>query len=394
MSEPNFYLLLFLILISGKIFAELAERLGQPAVLGELCAGIILGPSLLHYIPCHENETGFYMIRDIARLGICVLLFRIGLETSFTRMAKVGLVSITTAAVGVICPFLLAFVFCQLFKLALITTLFIGTTLAATSVGLTARVFSDLKKLDTKESQIILGAAIIDDVIGLIILSIVSGISVSGFISFVAIEKTMLFITGFFILAFLLSWFIKPFFNLLDKAKTKGAIITISFCFLLIMAYYANSVGMATISGAFLAGMLLTRTKQLELIDEKTKPLVEILTPIFFVVVGASVDLRALNPFNSENRDALVLSVILIPIAIVGKFVSGFSVWKKEISKAVVGVGMIPRGEVALVCAQVGLSASILTQRTFSALVVTIIVTALVTPPILRLVIKKQYQEM
>lgn len=389
MSESNFYFLLFLILISGKILAELAERLGQPAVLGELCAGIVLGPSLFNCIPCHENVPGFYMIRDIARLGICVLLFRIGLETSFTKMAKAGLVSITTAAVGVMCPFLLAFVFCQLFKLTLITTLFIGTTLAATSVGLTARILSDLKKLDTKESQIILGAAVIDDVIGLIVLSIVSGISVSGSISFIAIEKTILFITGFFILAFLLSGFVKPLFNLLDKAKTRGAIITISFCFLLIMAYYANYIGMATISGAFLAGMLLTRTKQLELIDEKTKPLVEILTPIFFVVVGASVDLRVLNPFNPENRDTLILCTLLIPIAIVGKFVSGFSVWKKGISKAMIGVGMIPRGEVALVCAQVGLSSSMLTQKTFSALVVTIILTALVTPPLLKVTIKK-----
>ncbi|MDO8142804.1 MAG: cation:proton antiporter [Candidatus Brocadiales bacterium] len=146
---------------------------------------------------------------------------------------------------------------------------------------------------------------------------------------------------------------------------------------------------MATISGAFLAGMLLTRTKQLELIDEKTKPLVEILTPIFFVVVGASVDLRVLNPFNPENRDTLILCTLLIPIAIVGKFVSGFSVWKKGISKAMVGVGMIPRGEVALVCAQVGLSSSMLTQNTFSALVVTIIATALVTPPLLKVTIKK-----
>ncbi|MBI2471409.1 MAG: cation:proton antiporter [Planctomycetes bacterium] len=389
MSESNFYFLLFLILISGKVLAELAERLGLPAVLGELCAGIMLGPSLFNCIPYHENETGFYMIRDVARLGICVLLFRIGLETSFAKMAKVGLISIVTATVGVICPFMLSFVFCQLFGLTLSTTLFIGTTLTATSVGLTARVFSDLKRLDTKESQIILGAAIIDDVIGLIVLSVVSGISVSGSISFIAIEKTILFITGFFIFSFLLSGFVKPLFNLLDKAKTRGVVITISFCFLLIMAYYANYIGMATISGAFLAGMLLTRTKQLELIDEKTKPLVEILTPIFFVVVGASVNLRILNPFNPENRDTLVLCAFLIPIAIVGKFVSGFSVWKKGINKAMVGVGMIPRGEVALVCAQVGLSSSVLTQKTFSALVVTIIATALVAPPIIKFTIKK-----
>lgn len=387
MPEPNFYFIFFLLLISGKVLAELAERLGQPSVLGEICAGILMGPSLLSCVPCHEYMPGFYKVRDIAHLGICALLFQIGLESSFAKMVKVGSISFVVAALGVICPFILVFVFCQIFKLTSITALFIGATLTATSVGLTARVLSDLKRLDTGESQIILNAAIIDDVLGLIILSIVTSIGVSGIVSFVSAEKKLLVIAVFFILVILAgSLLVRPLFKLVAKAKAKGTIITIAFCFLLIIAYYANQVGIAAISGAFLAGMLLTRTNQLDLIKEKSKPLVEILTPVFFVVVGTSVDLKTLNPFNPENKDALLLCAVLIPIAIVSKFVSGFSVWKKGISKMFIGAGMIPRGEVGLVCAQLGLSSAILTQKTFTALVITIMVTTLVTPPILKLI--------
>lgn len=390
MSEPNFYFILFLLLISGKVFAELAERLGQSSVLGELFAGIILGPSLLSCVPCNESMPGFSIVQNIAHLGICVLLFQIGLESSFSKMVKVGTVSFIVATTGVLCPFLLAFIFSQALQLSTPTALFIAATLTATSVGLTVRVLSDLKRHETEESQIILSAAIIDDVFGLMILSIVSGIATSGIVSFVSIEKKMFAIVGFFILVLLAgSLFIRPFFNFLaEEKKTKGAIISIAFCFLLIMAYYADHVGMAAISGAFLAGMLLTKTNQLDLIKEKTKPLVEILTPLFFVVVGTSVDLKMLNPFNPANRDVLFLCLFLIPIAIAGKFASGFSIWKKGINKTMVGVGMIPRGEVGLVCAQVGLSTSILTQKTFTALIITIIATTLVTPPMLKLIIK------
>ena len=393
MSEPNFYFIFFLLLISGKVLAELAERLGQPAVLGEICAGILLGPSLLSCVPCHEYMPGFYRVRDIAHLGICALLFQIGLESSFTKMAKVGPTSFVVAVAGVACPFILAFIFCWLFKMTTIAALFIGATLTSTNVGFSARVLSDLKRLDTEESQIILSAAIIDDVIGLIILSIVSGIGAAGIVSFVSIEKSLLVIIGFFILVLLTgSLLVKPLFNLVARAKTEGTIITIAFCFLLFIAYYANYVGIAAMSGAFLAGILLTRTNQLDLIKEKTKPLVEILTPVFFVVAGTSVDLKILNPFNPENKDAFILCAFLIPIAVIGKFVSGFSIWKKGISKTFVGVGMIPRGVVGLICAQVGLSTAILTQKTFTALVITIMVTILITPPMLKRIIKNTIQ--
>lgn len=220
MPEPNFYFIFFLLLISGKVLAELAERLGQPSVLGEICAGILMGPSLLSCVPCHEYMPGFYKVRDIAHLGICALLFQIGLESSFAKMVKVGSISFVVAALGVICPFILVFVFCQIFKLTSITALFIGATLTATSVGLTARVLSDLKRLDTGESQIILNAAIIDDVLGLIILSIVTSIGVSGIVSFVSAEKKLLVIAVFFILVILAgSLLVRPLFKLVAKAK-------------------------------------------------------------------------------------------------------------------------------------------------------------------------------
>ncbi|MEK6224113.1 MAG: cation:proton antiporter, partial [Thermodesulfobacteriales bacterium] len=385
LSIEQFFIALALILIFSKIFGELAERIKQPSVLGELVAGVILGGSVLAVVPSVSGMAGYDTFHLLAEVGVAILLFEIGLETDLKDLIKVGPTSTIVAIVGVVVPFALGFASIIAFEkygllggidpsLNILIAITAGATLTATSVGITARVLSDMNRLQSGEAKIILGAAVIDDILGLIILGVVTGLieaSASGDgagISTLSVGIIFVKAFGFLIVAIVVGNLIsKKLFNLVEMMKVRGVLLLSALSFAFIFAFLASLVGLAPIVGAFAAGLVLANTHQFKSIERNLKPVSDFFTPIFFIMVGAAVDVSVFNPFVSKNIPILLIALILFVVAVIGKFVSGFAVFKKGISKSVVGVGMIPRGEVGLIFAQVGLTYGIFTSELFSA---------------------------
>jgi len=379
-------------LVAGKFSAELAERLGQPAVLGELVAGIVLGSSVLGVIPTGPDDPLRPVIALLAEIGVVVLLFEIGLETDLKAIARVGAPATAVALVGVAVPFLLGFLYwvSPLHGPAPAPTdatvaIFIGATLTATSVGITARVLSDLKCMDSTEARLILGAAVIDDVLGLVILGVVSGLAAGAAVSAVGVVWTLAVAVGFLVAAVALGAALAPrIFGLVNRMRVRGVLLVSAFAFLLLLAALAARAGSALIIGAFAAGIILSGTNQFEIIEKGMKPVADIFTPLFFLSIGAAVNVRAWNPLNPENHGTLAVGGALFVIAVLGKLVSGWAVPWRRFNRWAVGIGMAPRGEVGLIFAQIGLTAGILSGRLFSAILLMVIGTTLVAPPLLK----------
>jgi len=407
LSIEQFFIALALILIFSKIFGELAERIKQPSVLGELVAGVILGGSVLAVVPSVSGMAGYDTFHLLAEVGVAILLFEIGLETDLKDLIKVGLTSTIVAIVGVVVPFALGFASIIAFEkygllggidpsLNILIAITAGATLTATSVGITARVLSDMNRLQSGEAKIILGAAVIDDILGLIILGVVTGLieaTASGDgagISTLSVGIIFVKAFGFLIVAIVVGNLIsKKLFNLVEMMKVRGVLLLSALSFAFIFAFLASLVGLAPIVGAFAAGLVLANTHQFKSIERNLKPVSDFFTPIFFIMVGAAVDVSVFNPFVSKNIPILLIALILFIVAVIGKFVSGFAVFKKGISKSVVGVGMIPRGEVGLIFAQVGLTYGIFTSELFSAVTVMVMLTTFIAPPLLKILFAK-----
>lgn len=403
MSIEQFFIALALILIFSKVFGELAERIKQPSVLGELVAGIILGGSVLAIVPSVAGMAGYNTFHLLAEVGVAILLFEIGLETDLKDLIKVGFTSMLVAIVGVIVPFALGFASILVFEkygmlgnvdpnFTILIAITAGATLTATSVGITARVLSDMNRLQSGEAKIILGAAVIDDILGLIILGVVSGLiesSESGIgvnVSATSVGIIFLKAFGFLFAAIIIGNLIsKRLFNLVEKMRVRGVLLLSALSFAFIFAYLASLVGLAPIVGAFAAGLVLANTNQFKSIEERLKPVSDFFTPIFFIMVGAAVDVSVFNPFVKENIPILLIALILFIVAVVGKLVSGFAVLQKGIKKSVVAVGMIPRGEVGLIFAQMGLTYGIFTSELFSAVTVMVMLTTFIAPPLLKI---------
>jgi Kef-type K+ transport system membrane component KefB len=402
-SIEHFFIALALILIFSKVFGELAERIKQPSVLGELVAGVILGGSVLAIVPSVAGMAGYDTFHLLAEVGVAILLFEIGLETDLKDLIKVGFTSMLVAIVGVIVPFALGFASILVFEkygllgnvdpnFTILIAITVGATLTATSVGITARVLSDMNRLQSGEAKIILGAAVMDDILGLIILGVVSGLiesSESGIgVSVSAASVGIIFLKafGFLFAAIIIGNLIsKRLFNLVEKMRVRGVLLLSALSFAFIFAYLASLVGLAPIVGAFAAGLVLANTNQFKSIEERLKPVSDFFTPIFFIMVGAAVDVSVFNPFVKENIPILLIALTLFIVAVVGKLVSGFAVLQKGIKKSVVGVGMIPRGEVGLIFAQVGLTYGIFTSELFSAVTVMVMLTTFIAPPLLKI---------
>ncbi|MEX0999074.1 MAG: cation:proton antiporter [Thermodesulfobacteriota bacterium] len=407
LSIEQFFIALALILIFSKIFGELAERIKQPSVLGELVAGVILGGSVLAVVPSVSGMAGYDTFHLLAEVGVAILLFEIGLETDLKDLIKVGPTSTIVAIIGVVVPFALGFASIIAFEkygllggidpsLNILIAITAGATLTATSVGITARVLSDMNRLQSGEAKIILGAAVIDDILGLIILGVVTGLieaSASGDgagISTLGVGIIFVKAFGFLIVAIVVGNLIsKKLFNLVEMMKVRGVLLLSALSFAFIFAFLASLVGLAPIVGAFAAGLVLANTHQFKSIERNLKPVSDFFTPIFFIMVGAAVDVSVFNPFVSKNIPILLIALILFVVAVIGKFVSGFAVFKKGISKSVVGVGMIPRGEVGLIFAQVGLTYGIFTSELFSAMTVMVMLTTFIAPPLLKIMFAK-----
>jgi Kef-type K+ transport system membrane component KefB len=402
-SIEHFFIALALILIFSKVFGELAERIKQPSVLGELVAGIILGGSVLAVVPSVAGMAGYDTFHLLAEVGVAILLFEIGLETDLKDLIKVGFTSMLVAIVGVIVPFALGFASILVFEkygmlgnvdpnFTILIAITVGATLTATSVGITARVLSDMNRLQSGEAKIILGAAVIDDILGLIILGVVSGLiessesGIGGSVSAASVGIIFLKAFGFLFAAIIIGNLIsKRLFNLVEKMRVRGVLLLSALSFAFIFAFLASLVGLAPIVGAFAAGLVLANTNQFKSIEERLKPVSDFFTPIFFIMVGAAVDVSVFNPFVKENIPILLIALTLFIVAVVGKLVSGFAVLQKGIKKSVVAVGMIPRGEVGLIFAQMGLTYEIFTSELFSAVTVMVMLTTFIAPPLLKI---------
>lgn len=402
-STERFFFILALALVVSKILGELSERIKQPAVLGELLAGVFLGGGVLAVVPSTPGEPGYETFYLLAELGVAILLFEIGLETDLRDLIRVGVTSALVAVVGVILPFFLGFISMLAFErfgvlsginptFSALIAITVGATLTATSVGITAKVLSDMNRLQSEEARIILGAAVIDDVLGLIILAAVTGliesakvgvgvgISISGM--GVITLKAFGFLFATILVGNLTS---RRLFDLIEKMKVRGVLLLSALSFALILAFFADLFGLAPIVGAFAAGLILARTNQFKAIEGQLKPIADLFTPIFFIMVGAALNIGVLDPFTSENIPILVVAIVLSIVAVVGKMVSGWAVFKRGIKKSAVGVGMIPRGEVGLIFAQLGLTSGIFDSSLFSAVTVMVMLTTFICPPLLKI---------
>lgn len=389
--------------IVAKVCGELFERIGQPAVLGELFGGIILGNLVLFGVRIAEPLRTNEIIYALAELGVIILLFEVGLESNLDEMLEVGWSSLLVASVGVIAPFFLGWGVAAYFipQQPRLAHIFIGATLCATSVGITARVLKDMKRLATREARIILGAAVIDDVLGLLILAIVAGaitaagagatLSLAG-MAWIA-GKAALFLAG----AILAGHYIVPKLLIgVGRFESRGVLLAfaLSFCFLL--AWLAGKVGLAYIVGAFAAGLLLDEVHFQKVpkhekrdLEQLLAPVSSLLAPIFFVLMGLKVDLRAF-----ARVDLLGFAALLTLAAIIGKQLCSLSIIERGINRVAIGFGMIPRGEVGLIFAGIGatlllpdaqgIMQPVISPDVFSVIVMMVIITTLITPPALK----------
>lgn len=370
MTIAELLLALIAIFVAAKVFGEIAERLGQPAVLGELLGGVAIGVSGLRLVDPHDVT-----IHLLSELGVILLLFVIGLETDLKKLMEVGGPAAAVAVVGVVLPLLGGIAFGQLLGMGMMISVFLGASLTATSVGITARVLSDLGHLQDDESQIILGAAVLDDIIGLVLLTLVGTLAQGGALTFLSVGRIILIAFGFVLLAIVIGSRLAPMLiRAIDRINMARGLFFASVVFAFLLAYLAHIVGSAIIIGSFAAGLVLARTHRGTEIAREVHDVAQFFVPIFFVVVGAAIDVRAIG----------WMGVALAAIGIAGKVAAGFVVWRKGVKRLVVGVGMIPRGEVGLIFAQIGLSTKLLTAELYSAVAVMVLLTTFVAPPLLR----------
>ena len=384
-------LYIIIILVFAKVFGELAERIGQTPVLGELVAGVILGTSVLGWIRADRAaalapESSCLIF--LAELGVIILLFEVGLESDLEDFLRVGWSAILVAMIGVVGPFAFGYYSSILLGLSYTSAIFMGAALTATSVGITARTLGDLGQMRTSAAKIILGAAVIDDVIGLIILAVVGSLVAGDTVSFGEVGKVVLLAVAFLVGGIAIGIPLAPhMLGLAKKLRTRGMLTISAFLFCLTLAYFAHELGLAAIVGAFAAGLVLARTEDLVHIQQRIKPIADIFVPIFFVMLGVSVNLSVMNPLDPHARGNLAFIGILVFVAVAMKVVAGLGVLKRGVSRLVVGVGMIPRGEVGLIFASIGLTRNIISSAEYAAIVAVVIITTFITPPLLKLVL-------
>jgi Kef-type K+ transport system membrane component KefB len=395
-TPGHLLLVLAIVLVGAKLAGVLAEKIGQPAVLGELLAGVLLGSSVLGWLPPLGTD-GYVILHFLAEIGVVLLLFEIGLKTDLKAMLHVGPAALAVAAVGVAVPFVLGFWFWghgphgQVASTVplMMVAIFVGATLTATSVGITARVLGDLGQLASTEARIIIGAAVIDDVLGLVILSVVSALAGGGTVSVGGMVKIVVIAVGFLAAAVIIGSRVAPkVFDRVARIRSREILVVFGVAFCFLIAGLADWAGSALIIGAFAAGIVLSGTAQYDAIEERSKPVVALFTPIFFVMVGSAVDLRLLDPSRPGAGGVLWAAFALTLLAVLGKIVAGWAAPWAKYRRLVVGVGMIPRGEVGLIFADIGRRSGVLGAELFNAVLLMILVTTFLAPVLLKRVFR------
>lgn len=369
---------LFIMIAAAKVMAEIFERLRQPPVVGEILAGIVIGPSLLGWVSPSELTT------ILAEIGVIFLLFMVGLETKPQAILQVGGRAAMVGVFGVVLPFVAGFFLAMAWDGSTVEAMFIGAALVATSVGITARVLGSMGLLDLETSRIILGAAVIDDILGLIILSLVSSVSQQGSISYAGLAKTAgaaILFTGF--VALVGSKVLTGLAPAVERLKVSKPFFNLGLILCLGLSLASMYVGVAAIIGAFLAGMALSEAvEDNHKMHRLTSGVTEFLVPFFLVNIGMQLDL-----FVFRDVGVIALAVILTVIAVVTKFVGcALGAWgMKRREMAQIGIGMVPRGEVGIVVAQIGLGLGVISGQFFAAVLFMAVATTLIAPPFIKI---------
>lgn len=410
---------LVVIYFASKLGGEICFRLNLPPVLGELLGGVIIGVSALGLLIFPDSgasasdsllmqflqatstltpegaqsvfATQSEVISLLSELGVIILLFEIGLESDLKELIRVGPQAAIVAVVGVVVPFAAGTAgLVYIFHLPVIPAVFAGAALTATSIGITAKVLSEIDRLNSMEGQIIIGAAVLDDVLGIIVLAVVASLVKTGEIQIANVIYLIISAGVFLVGAILLGRFLSPFFvRLVNEMKTRGQLLLTALIFAYILSYIAQVIQLEAILGSFAAGLVLAETEKRKELEEQILPVSDIFVPIFFVCVGAKTDVSVLNPVDPSNREGLILAIFLIIVAILGKVVTGLTVFgQPNINRLAIGVGMIPRGEVGLVFLGVGSASGALSKPTEAAIVMMVILTTFLAPPLLRIVFK------
>ena len=374
------------VLLVSRLLAELAQRLRAPPLIGEITAGILLGPSVLGFV--QPNEVLIFL----AEIGIILLLFDVGLGTDMERLAKAGFRASIVALAGFVLPFLLgAGAALYLFDLPMMVSLFIGGTLTATSIGITIRVLTDLGRHREYESQIVLGAAVIDDLLGVFLLAVLYEFSTSGSVSLASTGNIVLYVGAFFVIAPVVAKALSPLIKRYhDASDLPGMIPIVLVAIVLVFAALAQDMGAPHLLGGFVAGVALSRRFFLPFgaalnvderftarIDEQMRPIIQLFTPIFFVMVGLSMDLGAIDwssPF------IWVFSLLMTALAIAGKLAGPWFIRESVPMRIAIGMAMVPRGEVGLIFAELGRVSGVFGPSVYAGMVLVIVYTTLAAP--------------
>lgn len=406
---------LVVIYLASKIGGEICARIDLPPVLGELIGGVVVGISALHLLVFPEgggdvkqsaivnllqasahlspaaaaavSHSQSEVISILSELGVVLLLFEIGLESDLKELLRVGIQSTIVATVGVVVPFALGTAGLMVFfQISAVPAIFAGAALTATSIGITARVLAEIQRLSSREGQIIIGAAVIDDILGIIVLAVVASLAREGNVEVANVGLLIISASVFLVGSIWVGRLLNPYFvSLVDGMKTRGQVLITALIAAFFLSYVAGIIQLEAILGAFACGLVLAETEKQRDLQDQIKPIADMFVPIFFVVVGARTDISVLNPFVPENREGLLMASFLIAVAILGKIVTGLSVFGQAgINRWAIGVGMIPRGEVGLVFAAVGSASGALSKSLEAAIIVMVILTTFLAPPLLR----------
>jgi Kef-type K+ transport system membrane component KefB len=412
--EVGRFLIIFL---AARLLAELLVRVQLPTILGELVAGVIIGGSGLHLIVPPDTQVavsdgllrlvgsladipadavapiyaeGFPSLQAVANLGLFALLFLTGLESDLDELVAVGTQATTVAVAGVVLPFVLGTAgLMGLFHVELLPAVFAGASMTATSIGITASVFSELKMLRSREGQIVIGAAVLDDILGIVILAVVVSLAGGGSLELGPILKLVVAALVFVVAAIGLSRSAAPVFDgLIDRLKAPGDVVVASFVVLTACCFAATAIGLEAALGAFAAGLILSNSRHTHAIEAAVKPVVALFATVFFVLIGTGMDLSVLNPLEPANRAGLVVAGFLLVVAIAGKVAAGWCFLSQQpTNRLVVGLGMMPRGEVGLIFLGLGTQARLLTPALEAAILLMVIGTTFLAPVLLRLVL-------
>lgn len=407
MEAHNFFLTLSILLLAARFLSELAVRIGVPAVIGELAAGIIIGPSVFGLIS--PDAT----MKLLAEIGIILLLFEVGMDTDVFRLAKAGSKPIIVAVAGVVFPFGLGYLVSHhMFGMSVLTSMFIGGTLTATSIGITVRVLTDLQRRHSDEAQIVIGAAVLDDIVGVILLAFLYQFAISGEMSLLSTAKVGAYIVLFMVLSPFAAKFMAYIIDHFDqRSSSPGLLLTMALSLIMLFSYLAHAIGAPEIMGGFAAGIAISQhfrvsiAKRLHIpfsahfnrifapspelshkLEKQMRPLIHTFTPLFFLMVGVSLNLKQVDWSSSFVWG---LSGSLLLVAVVGKLVGGFLIKEPRLQQMIIGLSMIPRGEVGLIFAQLGFANGILDGQVYAALLIVIALTTVVPPFIIKWVYQR-----